>query len=219
MLSLPLMLGGREGFFLRKMETRKLQMKTRLRLPFPKRGSLLVLAVAALAGALQATAPAGSSREAPPLAFMGEFSNVRHTAEHAYGYSVQLWRESDKVFGLFTAASGPATDVPCGLLEDVRFDPATGALSFTAKLSVATIYLGKGRQEPTHDRFTFKGTLRDNALAGVLTHVDELQPKSKPTSKRLRLPRTSTPSTIEAATHEDWKRAADAILKARGPKW
>ena len=194
-------------------------MKARLSFLFLKRGSLLVLAVVALAGALQAVVLSGPGDEAPPLTFMGEFSNVRHTAEHAYGYSVQLWRQGDSIFGLFTAAAGPAVDVPCGLLEDVRFNPATGAFSFTTKLSVATIYLGKGRQEPTHDRFAFKGTLRDNVLAGVLTHVDELQPKSKPTSKRLRLPRNGNPSTIDAATYEDWKRTADAILKARGPKW
>lgn len=203
-------------------------MKIRLNLLSPTRASLFVFAVIALTGALQAPALIRLSGEAArinfpdeesPISFMGEFSNVRHTAEHAYGYSVQLWREGDKVFGLFTAASGPATDVPCGLLEDVRFNPATGAFSFTAKLSVAAIYLGKGRQEPTHDRFAFKGSLRDNVLAGLLTHVDQLQPNVKPTSKRLRLSRTSNPPTIDAATHEEWKRAADAILKFRGPKW
>jgi len=187
-----------------------------------------VIAVIALAGALQAAALAGPTGEAgrmnfpgeqSPISFTGEFSNVRHTAEHAYGYSVQLWRKGDKIFGLFTATSGSATDVPCGLLEDVRFNPATRAFSFTAKLSVATIYLGKGRQEPTHDLFSFNGTLHGAVLAGSLTHLDQLQPKSKPTSKHLRLPRTSNPPTIDATTHEDWKRAADAILKVRGPKW
>jgi hypothetical protein len=199
-------------------------MKTRLNLLSPKRASLFVFAVIALAGALQAAATGEAARmnftgEQPPVSFMGEFSNVRHTAEHAYGYSVQLWREGDKIFGLFTAASGLAGDVPCGLLEDVRFNPVTGTFSFTAKLSVATIYLGKGRQEPTRDLFSFNGTLHGAVLAGSLTHLDQLQPKSKPTSKRLRLPRTSNPPTIDAATHEDWKRAADAILKTRGPKW
>jgi hypothetical protein len=203
-------------------------MKTRLNLPFPTRASLFVIAVIVLAGALQAAALAGLTgkaartnfpNEQSPISFMGEFSNVRHTAEHAYGYSVQLWRQGDKILGLFTAASGLAGDVPCGLLEDVRFNPATGALSFTAKLSVASIYLGKGRQEPTHDLFSFNGTLHGAVLAGLLTHLDQMQPKSKPTSKRLRLPRASNPPTIDAATHDDWKRAADAILKVRGPKW
>jgi hypothetical protein len=199
-------------------------MKTRLNLPFPTRASLFVFYVIALAGALQAAANGEAARmnftgEQSPVSFMGEFSNVRHTAEHAYGYSVQLWRQGDNIFGLFTAASGLAGDVPCGLLEDVRFNPVTGTFSFTAKLSIATIYLGKGRQEPTHDLFSFNGTLHGAVLAGLLTHLDQMQPKSKPTSKRLRLPRTSNPPTIDAATHDDWKRAADAILKVRGPKW
>lgn len=150
---------------------------------------------------------------------MGEFSNVRHTAEHAYGYTVQLWREGDRVFGLFTAASGLAADTPVGLLEDVRFKPSTGALSFTAKLSVAAIYMGKGKQEPTHDLFSFEGSLHDGALAGVLTHVDKMQPKSPPASKHVRLPKTRNPATIEAASYDEWKRAVDGILKVRGPKW
>lgn len=203
-------------------------MRTRLNLLSPKRASLFVFAVIALAGVLQAAASVGLTGEAArmnfpgeqsPISFIGEFSNVRHTAEHAYGYSVQLWREGDKIFGLFTAASGLAGDVPCGLLEDVRFNPPTGAFSFTAKLSVASIYMGKGRQEPTRDLFSFNGTLHGAVLAGSLTHLDQMQPKLKPTSKRLRLPRTSSPPTIDAATHEDWTGAADAILKVRGPKW
>jgi hypothetical protein len=39
------------------------------------------------------------------------------------------------------------------------FNPFTGTISFAARLSVAATYLGKGRQEPTHDLFPFKGTL------------------------------------------------------------
>jgi hypothetical protein len=203
-------------------------MKTRLNLPFLARASFFAFAVIALTGVLQSNALATTTSEAArmnfpdeqsPISFMGEFSNVRHTAEHAYGYSVQLWRQGDKIFGLFTAASGLVGDVPCGVLQDVSFNSATGALSFTAKLSVASIYLGKGRQEPTHDLFSFKGTLQGAVLAGSLTHLDQMQPKSKPISKRLRLSRTSNPPSIDAATHEDWKRAADAIMKFRGPKW
>ena len=197
-------------------------MKTRLNLLSPRRASLFVFAVTVLAALVEL--PGEPTRmnflgDQSPISFMGEFSNVRHTAEHAYGYSVQLWREGDKIFGLFTAASGLAGDAPCGLLEDVRFNPDTGTLSFTAKLSVASIYLGKGRQEPTRDLFSFNGTLHGTVLAGSLTHLDQMQPKSKPTSKRLRLLRTANPPAIDAATHEDWKRAADAILKVRGPKW
>jgi hypothetical protein len=54
--------------------------------------------------------------------FVGEFSNVRHTAEHAYGYSVMLWNDGDQLFGLFSAANGLAGDTPVGLLENVQLD-------------------------------------------------------------------------------------------------
>ena len=164
-----------------------------------------------------ATAAEGPS--AGTVKFLGEFSNVRYTTEHAYGYGVQLWQEEDRLFGLFFAASGPAEDFPAGLLEDVRLNPATMELSFSAKLSAGVDYLGQGKQEPSHDFFTFRGSLHRNFLSGVLTRIDKVQPKSAPTTEQLRLKRFRNSEAIEASSYEDWKQKADKILKLRGPKW
>src|SRR2546425_9747656 len=73
---------------------------------------------------------------ASPIRYIGAFTNVRYTAEHAYGYTVQLWRQGDGLIGLLLDAQGSQADVPTGLLEEVRFDPARGTLSFKAKLSI-----------------------------------------------------------------------------------
>ncbi len=129
-----------------------------------------------------------SATKAPalePFRFIGEFSDVRHTAEHAYGYTVQLWQEGNQVFGLFSDASGPAEDLPAGLLENVQFNPST----------------------------------RRNLISGVLTHVDRLQPKSEPSTKRLRLQKTNNPPMIESNRYADWKQRAEQLLSTRGPKW
>src|SRR5262249_53524900 len=41
---------------------------------------------------------------------IGEFSNIRYTAEHAYGYSVEVWQDGNQFFGLFMAPYGLAGD-------------------------------------------------------------------------------------------------------------
>lgn len=162
----------------------------------------------------------GNTFAAPrEFAFVGEFSNVRHTSNHAYGYSVQLWREDGKLFGFLTDATGLSGDTPIGLLEDVHFDPVRGALSFTAKLSIQSVYLSKGKLEPTHDFFVFTGTLQKEILSGTLTHVDKSQSDQEPETKRVRLVKTESRTPIDAATHVEWKESVDRILKFRGPKW
>src|SRR5438046_1449435 len=80
------------------------------------------------------------------IAFVGEFSNMRFTDEHAYGYGVELWRQGDTLFGLFSASEGLAGDTPTGMLEDVKFDSRTRKLSFKAKLTIGAAYLGNGKQ-------------------------------------------------------------------------
>jgi hypothetical protein len=145
---------------------------------------------------------------------------MRHTANHAYGYSVQLWRSDGRIFGFLIDATGLMGDNPIGELEDVQFDPVKGTLSFTSKLSIGAVYMGKGKQQPTHDAFAFKGTLQnEKTLSGTLTHVDQLQPSQKPRVESIRLAKTPSRSPIEAATYDEWKQSADGILKFRGPKW
>jgi hypothetical protein len=169
---------------------------------------------------LALSAVAKASPAAAAVAFVGEFSNMRHTSEHAYGYSVELWRSGNELFGFLSDADGLAGDTPTGLLEDVHFDAATGALSFTAKLSVGSVYLGKGKQEATHDFFIFTGMFQnEKTLSGTLTHADRLQPGQVPIGERLRLVKTDSHSTIEAMSYDGWKQSADRILKFRGPKW
>jgi hypothetical protein len=41
-----------------------------------------------------------------PITFVGEFSNMRYTEEHAYGYSVQLWREGAACLDCFWRPKG-----------------------------------------------------------------------------------------------------------------
>jgi hypothetical protein len=162
--------------------------------------------------------PAFSSEQA--VSFVGEFSNMHHTAEHAYGYSVQLWRSGNEIIGFLLSSNGLAADTPTGQLEKVHFDAGNGSLSFSAKLSVAQVYQGSGEMKPTRDLFTFSGSLqKGKVLAGVLSHKDMLMPDRAPTVERIHLVKTDDSSIIEAKTSSEWKQSADQILKFRGPKW
>lgn len=181
--------------------------------------SAFVLTLALLL-ARGASAGYAASPDTHGITYIGEFSNVRHTTDHAYGYAVQLWRDGDRFFGLLAVSDGLAGDTPVGLLDNAQFDPTKRTLTFSSKLSVGVIYLGQGRQEHTHDMFSFDGTLEDEKfLSGTLTHTDQLQAARNPEIKRVRLVRTDGESPIEAVSYEQWRKAVQPILKARGPKW
>src|SRR5712692_6558711 len=108
---------------------------------------------------------ASSIRADAPARPLGEFTNMRYTAEHAYGYSVQLWRADGSLFGLFFSSDGLAGDTPTGRLQHLTYEPSTGRMTFNAQLSLGSDLRGS----PTRDRFEFEGKLSADRIAGVLT--------------------------------------------------
>jgi hypothetical protein len=152
---------------------------------------------------------------------LGVFTNMRFTKEHQYGYSVELWQEGGRLFGLLLVSDGLAGDTPTGLLEDVAFDSKTGKLSFRARLSTASTFNKNNEQVPTRDLYRFDGTLRGQTLAGVFAHSDASNETAAATKKRviLRRSKSESASMLQATSYDDWKREADEILKLRGPKW
>jgi hypothetical protein len=154
-----------------------------------------------------------------PIQPAGEFSNLRLAGEHAYGYSVKLWRDGRSLIGLLLVSEGLQGDTPTGLLEDVTFDPATGALAFSARLTTGVTYAPAGSGEPNLARFVFTGVMRDSSLTGTMRQV-MLRPAGLPAdSREVKLSRQSTDSAVQpATTYAEWKRAADQILALRGPK-
>src|SRR2546430_16462606 len=90
---------------------------------------LQVAAVIVLIGARRVAADVSS------VTVVGAYSNMVITDVHAQGYSVELWQQGDRYVGFLLTAAGLAADTPTGILEDLRFDPTTRALTFKAKLS------------------------------------------------------------------------------------
>jgi len=157
---------------------------------------------------------------APPVSVLGHFTNMRFTEEHAYGYAVELWRQGDLLVGLFLASEGLQGDTPTGLLEDVKFDTQTGELSFRAKLSIGVVYSKEHDGVPSRDVFEFFGVLGKNRLTGTLKRRDGLSPQDMPRIENIALTRSRSNGGMETfKSLDDWKKAADGILKFRGPKW
>ncbi len=186
--------------------------------------SFALLLAAGLSVHAQAGRKSGArtpARSAEAVKRLGAFTNMRFTGEHQSGYSVELWQERGKLFGLFLASAGLAGDTPAGLLEDVVFDPKTGKLTFGARLSTGSTFGANNEQVPTRDVYRFSGVLTDQRLAGVLEHADALNRSAAGTKTRVSLTRSrsESESMAGAKSYDEWRRWADEILKLRGPKW
>ena len=163
-------------------------------------------------------AMAAAQNPAAPITAVGTFFNPRYAEEHTAGYTVQLWRQGDIVFG-FLSIEALSGDGPIGSLTNIKFEERTGKLSFEAKLTIGMRLMPDNSQQASRDIFRFRGTLVKDTLSGNLTHSDLLDPASGEASIRIRLQRQAAATMAEAATYSEWKAAAEESLKLRGPKW
>ena len=146
---------------------------------------------------------------------------MRYDSEHAWGYTAELWREQNRIFGFFLWSQGLMGDTPTGLLEDVRYDPRTGNLTFLARLTTGLFSNRQFNMVPSRDVLRFRGVLKKRQLIGTLEIANALTPGEAPTREKIKLTLSEKESEvmIEAQSYSDWKLRADEILRFRGPKW
>ncbi len=153
--------------------------------------------------------------------YFGEWSAVvvsQGEDPHAYGNSLELWKNGGEIVGFLNEYVGPVADPPIGPLQDVTFDATSGRLSFAAKLSLGvTMLAGQKEFVPTHDLYMFNGTLSDQAVSGSLEKQDHLRNGAAVTRTVVwkRTKRNDSPKR----TLTEWQIFYAPILKARGPKW
>jgi len=121
-------------------------------------------------------APAPSGAFTP----LGTFSNMQYTEEHQYGASVHLYLRQGVLVGLLEVAEGLQGDTPFGVLEHTRYDPGTGAVAFTARLTLGSHHCRTHEGVPSRDRISFEGKLRKGRLTGTFTHRNLLHPDEAP---------------------------------------
>jgi len=154
-----------------------------------------------------------------PFVAVGSYSNFRFTKEHQYGAGVDLWRDGSTLVGLFSYSAGLAGDTPTGRLEDVSFDPNTGRISFTARLTMGEHACKVHAAVPSQDVYRFSGVLADRSLSGTLRHADNLHPEAAPTEERVILLRSDEEPVVRYTSREQWESGIGAILRFRGPRW
>jgi hypothetical protein len=181
--------------------------------------------------ALTLVCPSPASAQASPcrvianttkIEVVGGFANVRTTGEHAYGYTVMLWRAGECLFGLFESAQGLAGDTPIGVIQDVRYDSKAGTLAFTAKLTTGVVTSrGSPGGQPAHDLFTFEGRLQPPRLTGIITHALQEEVQVRRSADKVTLPRSPDVTELMAGpvTYGEWLDYWRPILQRRGPKW
>ena len=134
---------------------------------------------------------------------VGYFTNVQSNGEHQWGYTVKIWRQDDRIYGLFSGSSSSMTvgDPPTGILVDQVFDEKTGKFSFRTTTPSRTYHF---------DGILTKKVLKGRILGAITNEAEKIVLKR---SKEL-----SSEMMDEYASYEDWKAFADRILKFRGPK-
>lgn len=129
---------------------------------------------------------------------IGTYAQLRQTAEHTYGYQLQLFRDGGSLVGLWSRANGEPADFPLVRVSDLRWNETTGALRFTSRWC--------------EEVETFEGVLTPKSLAGTITGGG----RADGSSKKVELRRISDawPST----TRTDWASLVEKMLKRRSPK-
>ena len=159
-----------------------------------------------------------------PIAVVGSFSNMRYTEEHAYGYTVELWQSADCLFGLFFSSYGLSGDTPTGLIENLKYDEQTGAISFNSRLTMGKVAPDPVRDvyEPAKDVYGFTGVLRKKSLRGTVLHELRNFPAANPPIPEnvvLKLSQEESSRLQYFETYSQWVLEMKEILKRRGPKW
>jgi hypothetical protein len=187
------------------------------------------IAILALSLAFAAAAPSAGAADAPAVRSnavetVGIYSNVRisHSEDpHAYGYDVELYRQNGALFGLLYSSQGMVGDTPRGRLQDVRFDAASGKLSFRAKLTIGREYSKDSGDDgrPSRDLFEFDGRLSAKTLSGALLHRNGYRPQEVDEREMVTLKldpqRTRDARELAPASRAAWE--AEPLLY--GPQW
>jgi hypothetical protein len=114
------------------------------------------------------------------VVLVGYFSNqgisMVSDSPHISGYSLELYRLNNQMYGRFIRGTGSEDPVTTSIY-DTKYDKNRGHLVFKAKLSEG-IESDKNTPEgrPSKDLYEFTGTIKHNAVAGKIEHKSGYEP-------------------------------------------
>ncbi len=136
------------------------------------------------------------------VVYVGTYEKVESIdGHHCSGYSIDLWKHNDVLFGLLHHHRGLCGDPPCGVLTDIQHSSESRSIRFQA--------------ETLEAKFHFSGSLKDDLLTGTLakrwsgTDID-----SKETVRLPRHPQVYLADKFDSL--EKWHEFYDPIQRCRG---
>ena len=131
--------------------------------------------------------------------FVGEYRGVRHTAEHAYGYTFELWRVSGKPVGLWARVEGFPDSFLTARVADLELGPQ-GMVSFSATFCDL--------------KESFAGALSDQNLKGTVTLTGR---KGVFDSKIVALIKDESPSIAASLPVAEWNFLIEGRIRRGAP--
>jgi hypothetical protein len=131
--------------------------------------------------------------------FVGEYRGVRYTAEHAYGYTFELWRVRGKPVGLWARVEGFPDSFLTARVVDLELGPQ-GIVSFSATFCDL--------------KESFAGALSDKNLKGTVTLTGR---KGVFDSKIVDLIKDESPSIAASLPAAEWNFLIEGRLRRGAP--
>lgn len=161
--------------------------------------TLLLYLSNSLFDALYAAAPTPQS-----VAHVGYYEKIESTTSgHCHGYSIYLWKHRDTLFGLLHRHQGLCGDPPCGVLDEIKLNPANKRISFKVDMA--------------ETRYSFAGTLDKELLTGTITEQWQGSPSVQEESVRLQRQKDDGLEE-QFDSLEAWHRTHDPITRCHGVK-
>jgi hypothetical protein len=155
----------------------------------------------------------------------GHWSNVQVSKSedpHALGMDIQIWKQKDHLVGYLQEYVGPAADPPIGKLENIQFNEQTRQISFSAKLSLGSVYSDANQKwVPAKNFYLFEGSIKDFVMAGVL-EKKLIQDNGQTISQKENVEFKGSlggDEVWENKPYREWLAFYERLMKERGPKW
>jgi hypothetical protein len=153
----------------------------------------------------------------PRFELLGQFSNMTYSQDHQSGQDVYLWRELNELYGYMEYSLGGALgDYTTARLENARFDPATGTLSFQAR---NPLYDEQGNV--IRNLFVFDGRVGSNAIDGILKCRTAITNEPCENDQKVVWKKVERADTElrRIGNRQDWETFVTQQLNEHGARW
>jgi len=168
---------------------------------------------------LPATIGAKEKFPEPSSQWLGSYSNYSLVQNSKERILVDIWQDEKTVIGHFHFGTRPGKKPQRGILENIQFDRASGAISFYTKL---TSSYPKIHHSPPQ-LVKFEGILKDDEFNGTIEHFDSLETQKPIRKEKITLVKKDLQIVQDnlrtSPNQKEWQKSKPRIFKERSPEW